>query len=145
MARNMIDVERPGALQHALDRIGDRWSLLIIDALQDQPLRFSDLAERVSGIAPNILSNRLGRLEAQGVLASTPYSERPPRHVYELTEAGRDLAGVLRLLAHWGDRHSDDSAPIRHELCGTPLEAHWYCVSCDRIVEEAAETEIRRV
>lgn len=138
-------MDRPGPLQHALDRIGDRWSLLIIDALQEQPLRFSDLAEQVSGIAPNILSNRLGRLVDEGVLTSTPYSERPLRHVYELSEAGRDLAGVLRLLAHWGDRHSDESAPIRHELCGTPLEAHWYCVSCDRVVDQDIETEIRRV
>lgn len=145
----MTAMDGPGPLQHALDRIGDRWSLLIIDALQEQPLRFSDLADRVAGISPNILSNRLGRLEDNEVLTASLYTERPPRHVYELTEAGRDLAGVLRLLAHWGDRHSDESTPIRHQLCGTPLEAHWYCVSCDRVVESVeehdADPEIRRV
>ncbi len=135
--------ERRGPLQNALERIGDRWSLLIIDALQDQALRFSDLSNRVSGIAPNILSSRLTRLEEDGVIVSHLYSERPPRHVYELTAAGRDLAGALRLLTHWGDRQSDDGAAIRHDLCGTPLEAHWYCVSCDRVVDQGAETEIR--
>jgi DNA-binding HxlR family transcriptional regulator len=137
--------EGPGPLNRALERIGDRWSLLIIDALQGAPLRFSDLADRVTGIAPNILSSRLSRLEEEGVIISSPYSEKPLRHAYELTGAGRDLAGVLRLLAHWGDRQSDEGEAIRHELCGTPLEAHWYCASCDRMVDQGAETEIRLV
>lgn len=137
--------EHPRALNRALERIGDRWSLLIVDSLQTGPLRFSDLSEKVTGIAPNTLSSRLTRLEEQGVIVSTPYSERPPRMVYELTAAGRDLAGALRLLAHWGDSHSDDGEAIRHDLCGTPLEAHWYCTSCERVVDQRAETEIRRV
>lgn len=135
---------RPGPLSLALERIGDRWSLLIIDALQGEALRFSDLSDRVTGIAPNILSNRLSRLEEEGVILANPYSERPPRYIYELTGAGQDLAGALRLLAHWGDRHSDEGEAIRHDLCGTPLEAHWYCASCDRVVDQRAETEIRR-
>ena len=68
-----------GPLNRALERIGDRWSLLIIDSLQGGPLRFSDLSERVTGIAPNILSSRLSRLEGEGVISSSPYpSERPP-------------------------------------------------------------------
>ena len=136
--------DRLGPLNLALERIGDRWSLLIIDALQGEPLRFSDLSDRVSGIAPNILSSRLSRLEEEGVILANPYSERPPRYVYELTGSGQDLAGALRLLAHWGDRHSDEGEAIRHDLCGTPLEAHWYCASCDRVVDQGAETEIRR-
>ena len=136
--------DRPRSLNLALERIGDRWSLLIIDALQGEALRFSDLSDRVTGIAPNILSNRLTRLEEEGVILANPYSERPPRYIYELTGAGQDLAGALRLLAHWGDRHSDEGEAIRHDLCGTPLEAHWYCASCDRVVDQGAETEIRR-
>jgi len=136
--------DQPGPLNLALDRIGDRWSLLIIDALQGEALRFSDLSDRVTGIAPNILSNRLSRLEEEGVILANPYSERPPRYIYELTGAGQDLAGALRLLAHWGDRHSDEGEAIRHDLCGTPLEAHWYCASCDRVVDQGAGTDIRR-
>jgi DNA-binding HxlR family transcriptional regulator len=137
--------EDAGPLNRALERVGDRWSLLIIDALQEAPLRFSDLADRVTGIAPNILSSRLSRLEEEGVILSSPYSAKPLRHSYELTGAGRDLAGALRLLTHWGDRQSDEGAAIRHQLCGTPLEAHWYCASCDRIVDQGAETGIRLV
>lgn len=128
-------------LAQALDRIGDRWSLLIIDALQESPLRFSELSERVEGIASNILSSRLTRLEQDGVIVATPYTRRPLRHAYELTAAGRDLAGALRLLAHWGSRHGGDS--IRHDLCGTALEPQWYCPSCDRAVDPA-QSEIHR-
>lgn len=140
-----VMTEAGGPLQRALDRIGERWSLLIIDALQEGALRFSDLENRVAGIAPNILSNRLGRLEEEGVVSAHLYSQRPPRHVYELTAAGRDLAGALRLLAHWGDRHSDEGDPIRHDLCGTPLEARWYCPNCERLVDQPADHDIRRV
>lgn len=135
---------QPSPLQKALDRIGDRWSLLIIDALQEAPLRFSDLERRVGGIAPNILSQRLTKLEDEGILVAATYSERPPRSIYELTGAGRDLAGALRLLTYWGDRYSEEGEGIRHELCGTPLEARWYCPSCDRLVDETP-SDVRHV
>jgi len=141
-----IVTEPETPLQFALSRIGDRWSLLIIDALQAGSLRFSDLSERVQGIAPNTLSSRLTRLEADGVLMADPYSERPVRFEYRLTAAGRDLAGALRLLAHWGDRFAEESAGIRHDLCGTPLEPRWFCPSCDRVVTDIdAQVEIRSV
>lgn len=131
--------DSPTPLQLALERVGDRWSLLIIDALQGGPLRFSDLSEQVSGIAPNTLSSRLTRLEADGVVLADAYSERPPRYEYRLTAAGKDLAGALRLLTHWGDRFAEESAAVRHELCGTPLVPRWYCPSCDRIVTDPDE------
>ncbi|HXV70086.1 MAG TPA: helix-turn-helix domain-containing protein [Acidimicrobiia bacterium] len=125
-------------LQHALKKIGDRWSLMIIDALLDGPRRFSDLEGAVAGIAPNTLSSRLGKLEEEGVVTVFPYSERPTRNAYELTAAGHDLAGALRLLAHWGDRLSDEGPAIRHDLCGTPLDARWYCPSCDLMTDHDA-------
>src|SRR5450759_309930 len=113
-------------LELAPERAGDRWSLLIVEALLDGSRRFNELAEDV-GIAPNILTERLRRLEREGIVVARPYSERPPRMEYELTSAGHDLAGALRLLADWGSRRSEDSDPLRHALCGTPLEARWYC------------------
>lgn len=125
-------------LQHALKKIGDRWSLMIIDALLDGPRRFSDLEDAVAGIAPNTLSSRLGKLEEEGVVTVFPYSKRPTRNAYELTAAGHDLAGALRLLAHWGDRLSDEGPAIRHDLCGTPLDARWYCPSCDLMTDQDA-------
>ena len=55
--------------------------------------------------------------------SSRPYSDRPPRFVYELTESGRELAGALRLLADWGARTATDAQPLRHAACGSVLEA----------------------
>ena len=129
-------------LELALERVGDRWSLLIVEALLDGSRRFNELAEGV-GIAPNILTDRLRRLEREGVVVARPYSERPPRMEYELTSAGHDLAGALRLLADWGSRRSEDADPLRHELCGTPLEARWYCPTCTVVIDDRAATEAR--
>jgi DNA-binding HxlR family transcriptional regulator len=131
-------------LELALERVGDRWSLLIVEALLDGSRRFNGLAEGV-GIAPNILTDRLRRLEREGVVVARPYSERPPRMEYELTSAGHDLAGALRLLADWGSRRSEDSDPLRHELCGTPLEARWYCPTCTVMIDDHAAAEARVV
>ena len=137
--------EAPTALELALERVGDRWSLLLVEALLDGSRRFNELQEGVAGIAPNILADRLRRLEREGVVHARPYSDRPPRMEYALTAAGRDLAGALRLLADWGSRRSPDSEPTRHALCGTPLEARWYCPTCTVLVEDPAATEARLV
>jgi len=136
--------QEPTPLELALERVGDRWSLLLVEALLDGPRRFNDLQEGVA-IAPNILTDRLRRLEREGVVLARPYSDRPPRMEYALTAAGRDLAGALRLLADWGARRSPDSNPLRHSLCGTPLEARWYCPTCTVVVEEPAAAEARIV
>jgi DNA-binding HxlR family transcriptional regulator len=129
-------------LELALERVGDRWSLLIVEALLDGARRFNELQEGV-GIAPNILTDRLRRLEREGVVLARPYSDRPPRAEYGLTSAGRDLAGALRLLADWGSRRSDSADPLRHSLCGTALEARWYCPTCTVVIEDPAATEAR--
>ena len=127
----------------ALERVGDRWSLLLVEALLAGPRRFNELAEAVTGIAPNILADRLRRLDAEHVVRSTPYSERPPRFVYELTAEGAELAGALRLLADWGSRGSREAEPMRHAACGTPLEARWFCPTCARPVEGREADEVR--
>lgn len=132
-------------LAAALARVGDRWSLLIVDALLDGPRRFNDLQAAVSGIAPNILSRRLSDLERAGVLSTTPYSTRPLRVTYELTAAGRDLASALRLLAQWGATQTGTDAALRHEACGTPVQARWYCPTCGRSVEEGDASDLSYV
>ena len=128
--------DQPTPLEEAVARIGDRWSLLLIDALLEGPRKFNELTEALPGIAPNVLSQRLKNLEKGAVLVSQPYSTRPLRVRYELTGSGRELAGALRLLAHWGARASDETDAPRHDVCGTPIEPRWYCPTCARIVEE---------
>jgi DNA-binding HxlR family transcriptional regulator len=127
----------PSALALALDRVGDRWSLLLVEALLDGPRRFGEIADAVAGIAPNVLADRLRRLERVSVVRATPYSRRPLRLEYALTAEGLELAGALRLLADWGGRTGGAEAePLRHSACGTDLEARWYCPTCDRVVDE---------
>src|ERR1700735_2686942 len=130
------------ALADALTRIGDRWTLLVIAALLDGPRRSGDLQSEVSGIAPNVLSQRLRQLERNALVVARPYSERPPRFVYELSAAGRELAGALRLLAGWGARHAAGGGAPRHEGCGTPVEARWWCPTCERIVSDEEDEEL---
>ena len=101
---------RRSALADALATVGDRWTLLLIAALLDGPRRFGELQAEVEGIAPNVLTQRLRQLERNALVVARPYSERPPRFVYELTAAGRELAGVLRLLAGWGARNAEGAA-----------------------------------
>jgi DNA-binding HxlR family transcriptional regulator len=130
-------------LAEALGRVGDRWTLLVVHALLGGPRRFNDLVEQIEGIAPNILSARLKRLERDGLLVSRLYTERPPRATYELTADGRELAGALRLLADWGARHALPAEAPRHQVCGTVIEARWYCPTCDRLVEDEPETQMQ--
>jgi DNA-binding HxlR family transcriptional regulator len=133
------------ALGAALDRVGDRWSLLVVEALLPAQRRFNELGEAVPGIAPNILSDRLRRLERAGILVATPYSRRPLRMEYALTADGRELAGALHLLAGWGARRGGVGEPLRHALCGTPLEAAWHCPTCERLVADDEPDELTRL
>src|SRR5271155_284497 len=126
-------------LAEALARVGDRWTLLVVEALLAGPRRFNDLLDELPGIAANILSERLKRLEREGLLVARPYSERPPRVAYQLTAEGHELAGALRLLAYWGTGHADPAQAPRHPACGTPIEARWYCPTCDHLVDHGLD------
>jgi DNA-binding HxlR family transcriptional regulator len=123
-------------LADALARVGDRWTLLTIAALLEQPLRFNELQQQLGGIAPNVLSARLKALAENALVVAQPYSDRPPRFVYELSDSGRELAGALRLLSDWGARSAGGAEPLRHAACGTSLEARWWCPTCEETVDD---------
>jgi DNA-binding HxlR family transcriptional regulator len=131
-------------LADALARVGDRWTLLVVAALLDGPKRFNELQDELDGIAPNVLSARLKRLGEEALVVAQPYTDRPPRLVYELSASGRELAGALRLLADWGAR-SAGGEPYRHASCGTPLEPRWWCPSCAEVVEDPGDDELVHV
>jgi DNA-binding HxlR family transcriptional regulator len=126
----------PSPLDAALARVGDRWSLLVVEALLGGPQRFNDLLAAIPGVATNVLSQRLKRLESEAVVVARPYCERPPRFSYELTAAGAELAGALRLLASWGGTGTHTP---RHQACGTPLEPRWHCPTCATTVNDPNE------
>ena len=84
-----------------LDRIGDRWTVLIVGALDEGPQRFSALASRVDGISQKMLTQTLRSLERDGLVTRTIYPQVPPRVEYELTALGRSLQVPLRALEDW--------------------------------------------
>jgi DNA-binding HxlR family transcriptional regulator len=139
----MSEPSAAAPLDEAVARVGDRWTLLIVQALLAGSRRFNDLLEALPGIAPNVLSQRLKHLEREAVVVSQPYSRRPPRFAYELTASGRELAGALRLLAQWGAERSGEGDGLRHVACGTPLEARWYCPTCARPVDDDDAGDLR--
>jgi len=125
-------------LDAAMARVGDRWTLVVVDALLEGPRRFSELQSDIPRLAPNVLTARLRRLEGQGLILAVPYSDRPPRLEYRITEAGRELAGALRLLARWGSRESGGEVEgPHHRACGTALETRWFCPTCARVTDDA--------
>ncbi len=126
----------PSPLDAALARVGDRWSFLVVEALLAGPQRFNDLLAAIPGLATNVLSQRLKRLESEAVIVARPYSDRPPRFTYELTAAGAELAGALRLLASWGGPGAE---PPRHTACGTVLEPRWHCPTCATPVDDPTQ------
>jgi DNA-binding HxlR family transcriptional regulator len=90
----------------ALDVVGEKWTLLVLrDLFRKGPQRFQELAESLTGVAPNTLSARLKTLEQQGVIASRLYEKHPPRFEYFLTDKGQDLGPVLKALYKWGERY----------------------------------------
>jgi|SRR5579884_580910 len=130
------------ALASALEAVGERWTLLVVAALLDGPRRFGELQHDVEGIAPNVLTDRLRRLERHGLLVARPYSERPPRFVYELSATGAELADALALLAGWGARNSPPEERPAHAVCGTPLEVRWWCPTCEQVVDGPDHDEL---
>ena len=91
-------------MAHALDLVGERWSLLVLRELMHGPKRYTDLTEGLPGIGTNILASRLRDLEAAGLIAKRTLPPPAASRVYELTDYGRELRGVMRELALWGAR-----------------------------------------
>ncbi|MDY6997124.1 MAG: winged helix-turn-helix transcriptional regulator [Actinomycetota bacterium] len=103
-------------LAHALDVVGERWTLLIVRELSSGPKRYTDLADALPGIGTSLLATRVRQLEADGVIARRLAPGQPGSAVvYELSDAGHELALALIPLATWGARHQMSDADIRCE------------------------------
>jgi DNA-binding HxlR family transcriptional regulator len=88
-------------VRSVLERIGDKWSLMIIGALHQGPLRFTALQQVIGGISQRMLTLNLRQLERDGLLSRTVYAEVPPRVEYELTELGHSLLVPVLDLVNW--------------------------------------------
>ncbi|WP_179775408.1 winged helix-turn-helix transcriptional regulator [Amycolatopsis endophytica] len=121
-----------------LDLVGDRWTLLIIRDAMDNARSFTDFQQR-TGVARNILTDRLRRLVDHGILKrETAISGR--RQVYVLTDAGRDLFTVIVAMRQWGERHAFADGEAHSVLvdesgnplaCLRPTDGHGHQVDVD--------------
>jgi DNA-binding HxlR family transcriptional regulator len=93
------------AVANTLERIGDRWSLLLVRDMLAGKSTYGQFLESPEGIPTNILAERLKRLERNGIITRSAYQEHPVRYAYALTASGRQLGGILRAVATWGLEH----------------------------------------
>jgi DNA-binding HxlR family transcriptional regulator len=129
------------SITDALSIVGDRYALLIVRELRYGKTRFSEIAES-TGAPRDVLTARLRKLETSGVIERRQYSERPPRHEYVMTEAGRELQPILLALKEWGDRHLNPGCePIvfRH-VCGAEFHPQTTCQACGEPVRDGELT-----
>src|ERR671929_524192 len=115
--------EMPCSIARSMAVLGERWTLVILREAFMRARRFEDY-QQGTGIARNILTDRLNKLVEHGILERRPYAEHPGRTLYEyrLTDKGLDLYPVLVALMQWGDRYGgfDDGPPVEleHKTCG---------------------------
>ncbi len=102
-AGNTFDPDCPSRV--ILDRIGDKWTVLVVQALSAGTLRFSQLRTQVGGVAPKVLTQTLRSLERDGLITRKVYAQVPPKVEYRLTPLGRSLLGPLRALNDWAEGH----------------------------------------
>lgn len=91
--------------RQVLDRIGDRWTVLVVGSLSAGPMRFSELARHIEGVSQKMLTQTLRGLERDGLVQRTVHPEVPPRVEYELTHVGRTLIAPLDALDAWAREH----------------------------------------
>lgn len=131
------------SVARALEAVGERWTLLIVRELLRRPRRFAELERRL-GIAKNVLSARLDKLVALGIVERVPYSAARDWNEYHLTAKGRDLFPVIHALMAWGDAHeAPDGAPAVFEhACGHPAGHKVVCEACG---EEVTARDVRAI
>lgn len=106
------------AVANSLDIVGDKWTLLVVRDLLHGKRTYGELADSPERIPTNILADRLKRLEGAGIIASTPYQERPVRYAYTLTPKGRALGDVLLAFVHWGKQHIPGTVALNQGAAG---------------------------
>jgi DNA-binding HxlR family transcriptional regulator len=129
----------------ALEVVGERWTLLIMREILFGRRRFAEI-KRQTGVAPNILSDRLQVLVEHGLLKRRRYSEHPESYEYVPTRKGADLNPVILALLKWGDQYAAPNAgPPRvpvHTLCGHDANPELHCRHCGEALK-TAELRVR--
>jgi DNA-binding HxlR family transcriptional regulator len=101
-------------IRDVLDRIGDKWSILILCVLEDGEKRFNELKRTVGDITQRVLTNTLRKLEADGYITRQVIPTSPPKVSYALTDRGRDLLALIVPIIAWAETHHDKIRESRH-------------------------------
>ena len=99
--------------RQVLDRIGDTWSVLVVASLAHGAQRYTQLARRIGGVSPKMLTQTLRALERDGLISRTVHAAVPPRVDYALTDLGRSLLRLVGALEEWAETHMDDVLAAR--------------------------------
>ncbi|MFS2020966.1 winged helix-turn-helix transcriptional regulator [Massilia sp. CT11-108] len=110
--------DQPCPIRDVLDRIGDQWSILVLDALEGGTKRFNELMRALGDISKQMLSQTLKRLEEDGFVRRTVYPEVPPRVEYDLTPLGHSFLVPMKGLVTWADEHHRHVCEARREYKG---------------------------
>lgn len=127
-----LERTRPSSVARTYKVIGDRWSFRILRAAFFKFRRFDELQTEL-GIAPNILSERLYRLVAEGIFTRVQYRTGPDRFEYRLTDKGKDLFGPIIAMLGWGDEFLSGGSPpliLQHQICGQEFSPAVVCDHC---------------
>lgn len=105
-------------IRDVLDRVGDQWTLLVLEALDGQVLRFNELSRVIADISKQMLSRTLRRMEEDGFVTRTIYAEVPPRVEYALTGLGHSLLVPMKALVAWADANHGAINAARKAFAG---------------------------
>lgn len=106
--------------RQVLDRIGDRWSVLVVAVLGDGPRRYTELGSIIEGVSQKMLTQTLRGLERDGLVTRTVHAVVPPRVDYELTGLGRSLLDAVSVLAAWATTHIGEVLAARDAYDARP-------------------------
>ncbi len=109
--------------RQVLDHISGKWTILVVDALLEGTLRYTDLMRRIEGVSQKMLTQTLRGLEADGFVTRTVYPTIPPRVEYDLTELGRSLAEPISALRQWTETHINEIERARARSTSEAAEA----------------------
>jgi DNA-binding HxlR family transcriptional regulator len=98
-----------------LDRIADKWTVLIVGALEDKTKRFGELRREICGVSQKMLTQTLRGLERDGIVVRTIYASVPPKVEYSLTELGRTLVNMLEAIRGWSENNIEEILKARDD------------------------------
>jgi DNA-binding HxlR family transcriptional regulator len=119
--REPAAIVEPCPIRDVLDRIGDQWSLLVLQSLATRVMRFGEINRAIGDISKQMLSRTLKRLEQDGFVKRTLFAEIPPRVEYELTELGRSFLAPLGALVVWADANHQLICNARRDYAGSDI------------------------